>query len=54
MIPTNEIDDKFDPNKWENISKLKESETNSELIEKVNELSDYVNYLFRFLIGKPE
>lgn len=54
MIGPSEIDDKFDPSKWENLGRLKGSETNAELMAKVNDLVDHVNYLVRFLIGNPE
>ena len=33
---------------------IKTNKKNEELVAKINELSDHVNYLFRFLIGAPE
>ena len=54
MIDPNEIDDKFDSESWQNVSQLTGNETNEELVAKINELSDHVNYLFRFLICAPE
>lgn len=54
MIDTSGIDNKFDSDVWQDVAQLTGKETNEELIAKINELSDHVNYLFRFLIGAPE
>jgi hypothetical protein len=54
MIGPTEIDDKFDPSKWENITKLDGKETPEEVTAKINDVIDHVNYIFRFMIGAPE
>ena len=54
MIDPNEIDAKFDSDNWNNITRLTGKESQEELTAKINEMIDHVNYLFRFLIGKPD
>ena len=54
MIDPNEIDQKFDPAKWSNITRLTGQESQAEVTAKINETIDHVNYLVRFLIGSPE
>lgn len=54
MIEPREMDEKFDPAKWANVERLNGTETQSEIVAKINETIDHVNYLFRFLIGAPE
>ena len=54
MIGPNEIDDKFDQDKWENITNLDGTETPEEVTARINDMIDHVNYMFRFLIGAPE
>ena len=54
MIEQSEIDKNFDPAKWSNITRLKGTESQEELIAKINDAVDHINYLVRFLIGAPE
>lgn len=53
MKTTNEeIDSKFTPELWEDISKLDTKASNEDIINKLNDLTDYLNYIMRFIIGK--
>ena len=53
-ITNDEIDSKFTPELWEDIDKLAASASNEDIINKLNDLTDYVNYLMRFIIGKTD
>jgi|TARA_R100000081_G_scaffold91820_2_gene71123 hypothetical protein len=53
-ITNDEIDSKFTPELWEDIDKLSASASNEDIINKLNDLTDYVNYLMRFIIGKTD
>ena len=53
-ITNDEIDSKFTPELWDDISRLDASASNEDIINKLNDLNDYVNYIMRFLIGATE
>ena len=53
-ITNDEIDSKFTPDLWEDIDKLDAAASNEDIVDKLNELTDYVNYLMRFVIGKTD
>ena len=53
-IKNEEIDSKFNTDLWEDIDKLDAATSNEDIINKLNDLTDYVNYIMKFLIGKTD
>ena len=49
-----DIDSKFSVDLWEDLNKIQSDPSDAEIINKVNELVEYTNFIMRFLIGKTD